>query len=155
MDFKDLLFQHYCENSSDIPMVADVISNAAIEIAHAIEPVKIAMNALEAIAGAGLDPNLFHVVDGYQNSDIMFFKGADEDWQYMIAGMSGDNSVSYPYVPGKVYKLEGGAAIDLMRRKLTMDHWQVYNDGHWYDNGPTVGDLESLGRINPPAEQER
>ena len=151
MDFKDLLFQHYCENSSDIPMVADVISNAAVEIAHALEPVQIAIRALSVVASAGLDPNLFHAVLPATPGAIMFFEGADEDWKYLIAAINGDgrsigSAATYPYAPGKVYRLEDGIAIDLLRRKPGADHWSVYNDGVWSENGPAVEALEKIGR---------
>ena len=154
IDFKDLLLQHYRDTEFDIPMVAEVIENGAAEINRVVETMLITNEAVRAAVDAGLDPMLFRILNRgeYKHGGLLFFTGSDEDYEYRLAGAISQTAYEGSYREGlmKLTEADPHPAVDVLRKREGMNHWQIFVDGKWVENGPPVGFLEQMNEEMAP-----
>ena len=154
IDFKDLLLQHYRDTEFDIPMVAEVIENGAAEINRVVETMLITNEAVRAAVDAGLDPMLFRILNRgeYKHGGLMFFTATDENYEYRLAGAISQTAYEGSYREGlmKLTEADPHPAVDVLRKREGMNHWQIFVDGKWVENGPPVGFLEQMNEEMAP-----
>lgn len=128
IDIKDLLLQHYRDIEFDIPMVADVIDYGAADKGRVVEAMLITNEAVRSSVDAGLDPMMFKIVnrDSYRRGGILFFTGADDDWDYKLAGAISQTAYEGSYREGLIRLSEAvpHSSVDVMRKKPGTDQWQ-------------------------------
>lgn len=148
IDFKDLLHRYYREHEFDIPMVVDVVEEGAMEINRAVEKMLITNSAVKSCIDAGLDPTQFRAVNlqEYSSGGILFYTAADDEWEYRLAGAMSNTLFEGSYQEGWIKPVETDPhpTVDVMRKKPGANHWQIWNDDIWLDNGPPVGFLEQM-----------
>ena len=157
INFKDLLHRYYQDRQFDIPMVKTVVDSTTAELERVFETMTITSVCVTAAIEAGLDPMLFEPLnlDEYKPRSLLLFTGADDDWEYRLAGAISDVQLEGSFREGfmrPIYDPDEPPVphpvIDEMRKKPGDDHWQIICEGEWIDNGPPVRFLEWLNEQN-------
>lgn len=149
MDLKEQLYRLYLENEYEIPMVEEAVGYGFMLMGCSLEIQVITHAAVQGAVDADIDPMIFDVenVEEYFQGGMLFFAGKSEEWEYKIVGFMSNIKVEGSYAEGwfrDAGRCEPYPKVDVMRKTIEMDHWQVFLENRWIDDGPPVGYLEGL-----------